>query len=329
MSSLNADNPGYVQLAEQVYKAAKWRYNRVDWENYSIPSSAINELNESFYFNINSEGLTIFLIGVVFTLVRYFLEVFVFKPFADWVRIDNELERVKFPESAWKLLVYSCMWGYVFNLLILNVNFNYFFQPNEIWNDWHVGMAVPEEIKFIYFIQSGFYVHSVYATLYMDEKRKDFFVMLIHHFLTITLIVVSYATRYHKSGIMILFVHDITDIILEFTKCNVYLKNRGGKYYALNDHLSTLGFLGFATGWFWFRLYWFPLKILYSTTVVAAYKDQIKGYTFFNSLLWFLLCLDIYWFYFILVFLVKVATGQIDELKDTRENEKEAKKKIK
>jgi ceramide synthetase len=56
-------------------------------------------------------------------------------------------------------------------------------------------MNVPFDIKLMYFVQCGFYLHSIYATLYMDYKRKDFYAMLIHHVLTMTLIFVSYATR--------------------------------------------------------------------------------------------------------------------------------------
>ena len=50
-------------------------------------------------------------------------------------------------------------------------------------------------------------------------------------------------------GILALFVHDVCDIFLEFTKINVYLKTRGGKYRPIHEKLSTIGFLGFATVW--------------------------------------------------------------------------------
>jgi hypothetical protein len=61
--------------------------------------------------------------------------------------------------------------------------------------DWTPGISVPLDIKIMYFVQCGFYLHSIYGTLYMDYKRKDFYVMLLHHVLTMTLIFVSYATR--------------------------------------------------------------------------------------------------------------------------------------
>ena len=56
-------------------------------------------------------------------------------------------------------------------------------------------MDVPEPIKWLYFVQCGFYLHSIYGTIYMDTKRKDFAAMMIHHILTVALIFLSYATR--------------------------------------------------------------------------------------------------------------------------------------
>lgn len=61
--------------------------------------------------------------------------------------------------------------------------------------DWVAGMPIPFDITMMYFVQCGFYLHSIYGTLYMDYKRKDFYAMLIHHVLTMALIFVSYATR--------------------------------------------------------------------------------------------------------------------------------------
>ena len=61
--------------------------------------------------------------------------------------------------------------------------------------DWSPSMIVPMDIKLLYFIECGFYIHSIYATIYMDSIRKDFYVMLLHHILTVALIFISYATR--------------------------------------------------------------------------------------------------------------------------------------
>lgn len=48
---------------------------------------------------------------------------------------------------------------------------------------------------------------------------------------------------------------------------------------------------------FWFRLYWFPLKVLYATCVSSLQSvPNIPFYFFFNTLLLALLLMNIYWF---------------------------------
>lgn len=61
--------------------------------------------------------------------------------------------------------------------------------------DWKSGMSVPTDIAIAYLIQGSFYGHSIYATVYMDEWRKDSLVMVVHHFITLALITFSYAFR--------------------------------------------------------------------------------------------------------------------------------------
>lgn len=59
----------------------------------------------------------------------------------------------------------------------------------------------------------------------------------------------SLALRYHNVGILVLFLHDINDIQLEFTKLNIYLKSRGEGYHLLNDVLSNMGSVSFSITW--------------------------------------------------------------------------------
>lgn len=56
-------------------------------------------------------------------------------------------------------------------------------------------------------------------------------------------------SRYHNIGILVLFLHDINDIQLEFTKVNVYFKIRGGKEHFINDVLSNMGAVSFSITW--------------------------------------------------------------------------------
>ena len=55
--------------------------------------------------------------------------------------------------------------------------------------------------------------------------------------------------RYYRIGVLVLFLHDINDVILEFTKLCVAFKSRGGKYHLVPDIFSIVGFLSFASLW--------------------------------------------------------------------------------
>ena len=111
-------------------------------------------------------------------------------------------------------------------------------------------MLVPDDIKLLYFLECAFYVHSIYATFCMDQIRKDFIAMIIHHVLTIALIMFSYSTRYHKIGLLVMFFHDISDVIMEFSKINYYIKNRNKKFYFIHDWISKIGLACFSVTWY-------------------------------------------------------------------------------
>ncbi|MEE6487866.1 hypothetical protein FKM82_015064 [Ascaphus truei] len=86
-------------------------------------------------------------------------------------------------------------------------------------------------------------------------------------------------------------------------------------------HLVTLTLITFSYAFrFWFRLYWFPRKVLYATCYSSLQSDpDIPFYFFFNVLLFVLTLMNIYWFLYIVLFVGKVLTGQMLEVNDVRE----------
>ncbi|ELU10742.1 hypothetical protein CAPTEDRAFT_219402 [Capitella teleta] len=246
----------------------------------------------------------------------------------------------KFPESAWKCLYCLSIWSFNYYLHISSGRHDFFHKPSHIFRDWTPQTAMSADFYAMYMLQSGFYIHSLYATMYMDHWRRDSWVMMFHHFLTLSLLVSSYIAsslnihnsfmdihRYHTIGTLLLFLHDFSDVALELTKINVYFKNRGGKYYKIHDSAATVGFILFAIIWFVGRLYYFPVKVLNASAHTSMIYGEQRGfgefpfYAFFNILLLTLQALNIYWFMYILNFLYKVASGQLREVDDVREEE--------
>ncbi|XP_032992695.1 ceramide synthase 1 [Lacerta agilis] len=270
-----------------------------------------------------SELLLCLLCAVGWTVARRAATRRLFRPFAEWCQLSPK-DAAKMPESAWKLAFYTLSWSYGTYLLFF-AGYPFFHDPPSVFYGWKRGMEVPPDIAIAYLMHGSFYGHSLYATFYMDAWRRDSVVMLVHHIVALMLITFSYMFRYHNVGILVLFLHDISDVQLEFTKLNVYFKYRGGVYHRLNDLISNAGCVSFSISWFWFRLYWFPLKVLYATchTSLQTVPD-IPFYFFFNALLFILTLMNIYWFLYITLFIVKVLLGQVREVNDVREYDVDA-----
>uniref|UniRef100_A0A8C4PXZ9 Ceramide synthase 1 n=1 Tax=Eptatretus burgeri TaxID=7764 RepID=A0A8C4PXZ9_EPTBU len=250
--------------------------------------------------------------------IMSFLEHLVKMPFAVWLDLLPR-DGAKFPESVWKLFFYTVAWFYTCYLLF-NGNYNFFHDPQSVFHDWHSGMPVPLDIYAAYLFQGSFYLHSVYGTMYMDTWRRDSPMMLLHHGVTVLLVSFSYAFRYHNVGIVVFFLHDITDILLEFSKINIYLKQHDGQYQHIYKFLADVSSAGFGVTWFVFRLYWFPLKVLYATSVSSLKSHpDIPFYFFFNVLLLAITAMNLNWFWLIIMFAFKIMTGQLAEVADTRE----------
>ncbi|KAM4548101.1 ceramide synthase 1 [Odontesthes bonariensis] len=308
--------PGYLELIT--------RASTVIWGAWRDCSSCGLELSKRTFLDnayITWTEIALFAFcAFLWTMVRRGLTESLFKPLAQSSRLLPK-DAAKMPESAWKLVFYTMSWSYSTYLLFFT-SYPFFHDPPSVFHNWKSGMTVPTDISLAYLIQGSFYGHSIYATVNMDAWRKDSAVMVVHHIITLALISFSYAFRYHNVGILVLFLHDINDIQLEFTKLNVYLKSRGGGYHLFNDVLSNMGSVSFSISWFWFRLYWFPLKVLYATCVSSIQAvPNIPFYFFFNALLFALLLMNIYWFLFIVIFVVKVL--KVKEVNDVREYEDE------
>ncbi|NXS55761.1 CERS1 synthase, partial [Brachypteracias leptosomus] len=217
-------------------------------------------------------------------------------------------DAAKMPESAWKLLFYTLSWSYGIYLLFFT-DYPFFHDPPSVFYDWKQGMEVPTDIAIAYLLQCSFYGHSIYATAYMDTWRKDSVVMLLHHVVTLTLIASSYAfSSEPELGLL------------------------GGLCWVSPLSQAPPGPLtppcSLCPGRFWFRLYWFPLKVLYATCYSSLQSvPNIPFYFFFNALLLVLTLMNIYWFLYIVLFVAKVLMGQMQEVNDVREYDVEESRK--
>lgn len=207
-----------------------------------------------------------------------------------WLRqralIGKPSQLDKFAETGWRWLYYTSIfvWGikslwsktWLWNIRDCWYNYPYHYIDSDVW--WW------------YMAELAFY-WGLLITQFIDVKRKDFWVMFVHHAATIALMSFSWTCNFFKVGTLVLIIHDIADIFLESAKLCKY----GGA-----KKVSEVLFASFAASWFITRLGIFPTWIIYSVTVEAPQLLQyFPAYFVFNGLLSLLLLLNILWAYYI------------------------------
>lgn len=214
------------------------------------------------------DWVTVTALSILFTWARSFSTTHIIKPFAKWQGVkQDEIEKI--PESAWKMCFYLFTWTSSFvYMFTMPQSQNYFTNPESVWQskstldlssqdsetcffrpDYSLSNSVEPFIYWIYLIELSFYLHSLYTTAMVDQRRKDTNTMLLHHIICILLIVISYGNKSHKSGLLTLFLHDGCDVVLETTKLIRYFKVQHGKMNKNNDLYVNIGFALFLMAW--------------------------------------------------------------------------------
>ncbi|CAL9041682.1 ASC1-like protein 1 [Musa acuminata AAA Group] len=287
-----------------------WR--SIDWERESYPAY------EDFW------AMPFF--ALLFPAVRLFLDRLVFEKLARRVIQQNSIEKLKvevdnrrkkinkFKESAWKFVYFLSG-----ELLALSVTYNepwftntrYFWMGpgDQVWPDQKTKL----KLKAVYMYVAGFYTYSIFALAFWETRRSDFGVSMAHHMATVVLIVLSYIFRFARVGSVVLAIHDASDVFMETAKMSKY-----GGY----EMLANVAFLLYVVSWIILRLTYFPFWILRSTSYEVLLnldkeKHKFEGpiyYYVFNTLLFSLLVLHIYWWILMFRMLVKqIQSGQLGE----------------
>ncbi|KAJ6718652.1 LAG1 LONGEVITY ASSURANCE-like protein 3 [Salix purpurea] len=181
------------------------------------------------------------------------------------------------------------------------------------------------KLKGVYMYAAGFYTYSIFALIFWETRRSDFGVSMSHHVATVILIVLSYILRFGRAGSIVLAIHDASDVFLEIGKMSKYSGAEG---------IASFAFILFVLSWILLRLIYYPFWVLWSTSYEVLQnldkeKHAVDGpiyYYVFNTLLYCLLVLHIYWWVLMYRMLVKQiqARGQLsDDVRSDSEGEDE------
>ncbi|KNC73042.1 hypothetical protein SARC_14397 [Sphaeroforma arctica JP610] len=224
----------------------------------------------------------------------------------------------KFSECLFKVLYYSSV--FLYGVIVLY---------NRPWA-WDLHQAyhnlpmhpIDGHITNYYIIQLAYYTACL-VTLPVDNRRKDFVELVIHHIATVLLIAFSWYTNLWKVGTLVMVIHDAADVFLEIAKTFNY-----AGYQEIANH----GFTVFAISFFFTRLVLFPIvikSVIEKPVEIIFYEESLYDYVTkghvvvshvtFSVLLCILLALHVFWFSII----AKMAMSMITEpvSKDVRSDD--------
>jgi len=218
---------------------------------------------------------------------------------------------------------------YVFTL-VFSVGFGEYFTREEAWRqDYdHCFIGFPNRQNINWGLQAyyvygiSFYTFSCIC-LFIDEKKKDFNAMLLHHVVTIMLILVSGMGGMLRIGAVIMISFDKSDILLETAKiCH---------RFKLHNSAATF-FVMFVASWIKYRVYEYPVYVIYSVFRAEQFSDlPLPYFDLCKVCLCVIYVLQIYWSWFIIVKLYtmykKGVTAGDDPREDTFKEHQEIRKK--
>ena len=215
------------------------------------------------------------------------------------IKLKPKLTITKFQESLWKLWIH---------FILLNYTYYVGFQSDYIYNIekcWSI--TVPTKYEYIlYILQLGYGIHD-FILQFFNTKRSDYIEMFIHHSATILLLWGSYIIGVFRIGVIVLMIHEPSEIFLRLAKLF---------HYAKYKIASTITFGIFVCVFFVFRLILFPLCLWMILTTNVIDNSVL---TLFMSLLLILQVLHILWFGSIIKVIKMVK--QKGELKDVRSDD--------
>jgi hypothetical protein len=109
-----------------------------------------------------------------------------------------------------------------------------------------------------YFFVLSAYTFAGFRHRFFLPRKKDYYVMFGHHIATCALIIGSYVTNSYRIGLVVMFVHDSSDILLDIAQLLNHAHMEGAQFHFVTEVCFVIAMIG----WFVSRIYYLPVKII-------------------------------------------------------------------
>ncbi|KAG8891013.1 hypothetical protein FRB98_000022 [Tulasnella sp. 332] len=269
---------------------------------------------------------------IVFSFLRQFLTLHVFRPLAPQFGIRKQRTVDRFAEQGYAIFYFTI--SGTLGLLAMHASDSWYYKGETFFNDYPY-WRMAGFMKTYYLLQFSYWLQQfLVLVLRLEKPRKDFQELVAHHIVTLWLIGWSYLINLTPIGNAVFITMDISDIFLSYAKVFNYLKM---------EMIGNIVFGIFVLVWTYMRHY-LNLYILYSVYydfdlipqwarrwspeegvwMVSWMRWQIFGPLFLLQLL------NVFWYFLILRIGYRALTKKEladersdDEDDDEEDNEKE------
>jgi len=157
---------------------------------------------------------------------------------------------------------------------------------HHLYSDWPYN-KMPQYFKLYYMIGLSYHLEVTIVHLF-SSAQNDFYEMLLHHYITIMLIIGSFMTANWHSGINVLIQMDNGDCL-------------GGLIKATMDFMPVpfvlVNYLGLLFSWIYFRIFAYTYEVIWKGSLTGRWHVDYtnSSQSVFQMLLVGLLILNVYW----------------------------------
>eukprot|EP00039_Didymoeca_costata_P014834 m.244738 g.244738 ORF g.244738 m.244738 type:complete len:343 (-) comp16106_c0_seq8:73-1101(-) len=212
----------------------------------------------------------------------------------------------KFGDQAWQLgihitttaIEYVIFLRHPVNLLVTHKG------EGGVWEPVDQKANSDPLLNTLYMLQIAVWSYTALSHRFHEARHKDYFIMYLHHIVTIALVGISYTNGAMRVGLVVMFLHDSSDIVGDLLKMFNYLglDEKSGLY------ITEMFFIGNLISWAYTRLYQFPLAVIYEMTfndVMPHFRLQenpasMMSLSVCHVMLVVLLFMNAWWFFLFL-----------------------------
>eukprot|EP01084_Bolivina_argentea_P318350 552064_1 len=179
----------------------------------------------------------------------------------------------KFLEASFKCIVFGFIYAYGLGLIF--VDGKWFWDQKWMWSQSQLPGSPTQppgdnaifNLDIYYFLQIGYHGHRA-TYQFFEHRRRDFWAMFIHHWVTVFLLGGSKMVGYQQIGATVLLCNDNMDLFMPLAKLCEYTGYRT---------LQTIFTILFVVLWIPFRIGVYFYKVIYSIAV-DGYEEHLRPF---------------------------------------------------